>query len=381
MASVHLNRRDQAWYVKWRNADGWQSKRLGKHPVPFPPSRPPKKCPDDLLKRAEEYFERERMWRDGREPGKKTPLAGYLATFMDSFAATHPDGTAKAFGRVARRFGEFCKARGIATVQAVTRQTVRDWLESRLKAVKANSVVTDRKALHAIFARAEQDGLIAANPARGVKPPGKPDPSPPTFWTREQVQAIADACEGWHRDMVLILANTGLRIAAALAMEWAWIDGGQGLITVPRSSDKGGKGYSVPLTATAKAVLDRRRAESTGPLVFPGRTGKPYDPSSFATALNRATVKAGVPRGNPHDLRHTFARLLILDGTPITVVQAILGHSSVTMTQRYTSFGTDQAAAWLQSFSVGQAPHGSGRQDDRPGPPAGPSPGAPSGDP
>lgn len=356
MASIFLSASEAVWYVKFRTADGWKRAKLGTHPTPYPPSRPPKKCPDALARKAEEYVERERLWREGREPGRTTPLIGYLSDYIASFGLTRSRDTTRNFARIARSFGDFCKSRKIETVQAITRQAVREYLESRIQTVKANTVQTERRALHAILARAEEDGLILVNPCKGVKSPGKPDPSPPTFWTPEQVQAIADACTTpWHRDMVLLLANTGLRIGAAVAMEWSWIDQANGLIVVPRMADKGGKGYSIPMTATAKEVLRRRKAETGGsPLVFPGRRGKRRSTSAFATALNRATAKAGVPRGNPHDLRHTVARLLCLEGTPITVVQAILGHSSITMTQRYSSFGTDQTAAWMKSFRVGK---------------------------
>lgn len=354
MASIFLSANEGVWYVKYRTADGWKRAKLGTHPTPFPKSRPPKKCPDALAKKAEEYIERERLWREGREPGRKTPVLGYLAEFMVSFRATHGEGTAENFERITKNFGEFCKARKIENLQSIDRKAVREFLEWRLQKVSANTLKTERAGLHAILARAESDGLIPSNPVRGVVSPGKPDPKPPTFWSREQVQAIADACSSeWHRDMVLLLVNTGMRIAAALAMEWTWIDRERDVIRVPRSADKGGKGYEIPMTATAKAILDRRRKESTSPLVFPGRNGGPSARQRFADALNRATQKAGVPKGNPHDLRHTFARLLCLDGTPITVVQALMGHSSLAMTQRYTTFGTDQSAAWIKSFSVG----------------------------
>lgn len=372
MASIFLSATEGVWFVKYRTADGWKRAKLGTHPVPFPPSRPPKKCPDALAKKAEEYIERERLWREGREPGRKTPLIGYLSQFAESFAITHSPDTSRNFARISKNFGEFCVSRGVETLQAIDRQTIRKFLEDRFQKVSPNTVRSERTTIHAILNRAVADGLILSNPCKGVKAPGKPDPSPPTFWSAEQVQAIADAClSQWHRDMVLVMANTGLRISAALAMRWDWVNESEGLILVPKIADKGGKGYAIPMTATVRAILKRRKAETRAkqedsPLVFPGEKGEPYSPTSFATALKRAIKKVGAPEGNPHDLRHTFARLLCLEGTPITVVQAILGHSSITMTQRYSSFGTDQTAAWLKSFSVGTSQNGQARQDGRP---------------
>jgi integrase len=67
-------------------------------------------------------------------------------------------------------------------------------------------------------------------------------------------------------------------------------------------------------------------------LVFPTATGSPLDSRNVTKAFQRFLASACIPRRRFHDLRHSAATLLLLQGVSPRVVQEILGHSSVTLT-------------------------------------------------
>jgi integrase len=158
----------------------------------------------------------------------------------------------------------------------------------------------------------------------------------------------------------MVLANTGLRISTALAMRWDWLDWATGVITIPREAAALREGvktaYETVVNGTSRDVLQRRFAESNSPLVFPNPYRDhgeiPYD--SAREAIARAIKKADVKTGTPHDLRHSYARIMDRRGIPASVIQAQLGHTTATMTRLYTSSSAEEAARHLENFGVGK---------------------------
>ena len=354
MASVYMDKRRGTWWIKWRATDGFRREKLGKHPTPFPPNKPPKRPPDFISQRAAPYFDRERDAKTNREGSPTTGIDGYLGEFLDAFKTTHGAGSSKLMARTIENFLAFCKARKVGTVQEVTRAICRDYLESLLGKLSPNTIKTERSYIASPFTRAADDGLIPSNPWRGVKSPGKPDPGDPVFWSGPDVLKIADAMTtGWHRDFVLFLANTGMRVSAGLASEFGWADVERRVIRVPLQHSKGGKPYEVPMTVVAQEVIERRRPDAAGPFIFGRPDGKRYQYSGFLSAFAAAVKKARVKPGTPHDLRHTFARALCMAGVPINVVQRALGHASLAMTQRYTDVTAEAASEHIRDFRVG----------------------------
>ena len=94
----------------------------------------------------------------------------------------------------------------------------------------------------------------------------------------------------------------------------------------------------VPLNTQARRILERQ-PQDTSPLVFPS----PLDPSRprgrDLALWYRVRREAGIEDVRIHDLRHTHASHAVMNGVPVPVVSRLLGHSSVSMTLRYTHLG------------------------------------------
>lgn len=354
-----LDVKRQTWHCKWKPdpTGPWRKANLGKHPWPFPPSRPPKTPPPAVMTAAAELAEKERRAKLGlARPEAASGLRAYAERYLNVYAVTKSKSAVKQAKRFLGSFLDFCETHGFTEVAQVTRTTCRDYLEHRTTLTAANSLYTERGYITPLFSRAVEEGLIPASPWDRLRMPVKRPEPEATFWTREEVATLVAAFrQRWHRDCILVAVNTGIRIGAVLAMKWSWVDWGRGIITVPASSSKSRKSYTVPLTAAARAALESRKAEAArSPYVFPGASrDRPAAYRTIQGAFHRARARCAIPPGSLHDLRHTFARLFA-EVAPLNVVQATLGHASLQMTQRYVSVSGERAKPWVEGFSVGE---------------------------
>lgn len=361
------DKRRGIWLMKWKPdpTGKWTVENLGKDPR-LKGARPPSKPPQFVIDRHREFEEMEYRAKHGLAagPARAKGLSGYIAGYIEAFAGSHKAGSVKQLRRHAARFEAFATGRGVTSVQGVTRAICRDYLESRISEIAHDTLKTEMRFLSPIWSRAVDDGLMIQNPWSRQKVPGKSTRSEPVFWSGEEVAAIAaHTSKPWQSDLVLVLANTGIRISTALAMRWDWIDWPSGVITIPRAFAVEKEGvktsYRVAMNRVSRDILQRRLGASKGEaLVFPnpyrGGGEVPYD--SAREAIARAIRRAGVKDGTPHDLRHSYARALDRAGVPASVVQAQLGHTNATTTRIYTAASAEEAARFLEDFGVGGEP-------------------------
>lgn len=159
------------------------------------------------------------------------------------------------------------------------------------------------------------------------------------FLTKEQLQTLVKvAKESENRDLAEIIqtmAGTALRRENVLAMRWEWLDLSKGALTVPPSADKAKQGFTLYLSAgVLDLLIARRDAVTEGGWVFPNpKTGKPY--WSCREAWVKTCERAGLQGLRMHDLRHTFASLMLDSGADIVDVQKQLGHTQIKTTCVY----------------------------------------------
>ena len=128
----------------------------------------------------------------------------------------------------------------------------------------------------------------------------------------------------------------GLRISEAVGLPVGAIDSQQKLI---RLVGKGNKERAVPLPIGLLAPLRAFwKTHRNRQWLFPSKTGRhPMASKAAGTAFRQAREAAGLDaRFTPHVLRHSYATRLLENGTPLPVVQALLGHGSIRSTQIYT---------------------------------------------
>ncbi len=147
--------------------------------------------------------------------------------------------------------------------------------------------------------------------------------------------------EGQYTDhlmpLVLVALHTGLRAGDLFSLEWSHINLERGQVTkiINKTRRKTVKPVTLPLRDDAVAVLKDWRAQTSGGgLVFPSPvTGKQM--ASVKTAWRNLMVAADIKNFRFHDLRHTFASWLVLQGDSLFTVQKLMTHSTAEMTQVY----------------------------------------------
>jgi integrase len=186
------------------------------------------------------------------------------------------------------------------------------------------------------------------------------------FLDIDEIHHLLSACRAsshpfLYRFVVLLLL-TGARKSELRLAKWSWVNSSTRILNV--SLSKNGRARRVTLSNDALSWLDELREYATtlGPrasrsdFLFPNpRTGKPYN--SFHAAFFAARENAGLPDVRIHDLRHTYASLLINNGASLYEVQKLLGHYHVSMTERYAHLYPDtlhQKAA-IAAGSIGLA--------------------------
>jgi integrase/recombinase XerC len=215
-------------------------------------------------------------------------------------------------------------------------------------------------AIRSLFRFACREGTLAANPARAVRTPKHPRHLPRHLRPGEVERLIeAPAGEGplalRDRALVELLYAAGLRVGELVALDWPDIDLAARVLRVV---GKGGKERMVPFGRPAADALRAwlavweqvRTAEEPAPgdgePVFLNRRGGRLGDRSVRTLVDRWTASAGIAAGvHPHTLRHTFATHLLEAGADLRAIQELLGHSSLSTTQKYTHLEVERLLA------------------------------------
>jgi len=242
-------------------------------------------------------------------------------------------------------------------VSAVTRADCRHLITAcRAKSLKPASMRGVNRTLSAVLSQAVEDALLPANPAfRMGKYLRAGDELPPEIQplTSLQSQALVAQAEKTFPEfapLFLCALRTGMRLGELLALQWNDIDFGDRLIHVRRSrvagrltSTKNTQRRRVDMSLMLRESLRRLRTarkrtalkEGT-PLekwVFTTRAGQIVDGDNLRSRVfYRILEQADLPRIRLHDLRHTYASLLIQQGESLAYVQQQLGHSSIQVT-------------------------------------------------
>ena len=172
------------------------------------------------------------------------------------------------------------------------------------------------------------------------------------------------------RDLALaeLLYGSGLRISEALMLDVDKVDPSTGFVLV---MGKGSKERIAPLSDTSVRALYlwlrvRELVALPGePALFVGNRGQRLNRRQAARILDLLRQNAGLPQHlSPHTLRHTFATHMLENGADLRSVQELLGHASLSTTQRYTHITLDHLMRVYDKAHPRSSTHGKGGDDD-----------------
>jgi integrase len=249
-----------------------------------------------------------------------------------------------------------------AHIQSLYAAKLRDGL-------KPSSVRYIHAVLHRALEQAVRFNLLPFNPAARIDPP-KVRQEEITPLDAEQARTFLATVRGDRFEALFVISLTlGLRMGEALGLRWSDIDFDAKTLRVSRQlqrmRDGGGLVFSEPKNASRRTVdLPLRAVEALrshrkrqleeqlrvgsswqdNGLVFPTTIGTPVDAQNVVNRHFKPLLKrTGLPSIRWHDLRHTYATLLLARGTHPTYVQKSLGHASVQLT-------LDRYSHWMPSM-------------------------------
>lgn len=212
--------------------------------------------------------------------------------------------------------------------------------------VRANRVVS---LLRTLFNLAIKWGWRSdLNPCKGIE--WNPEDRRERFLSPTEILALSTALTE-HRDRrsadaIRLLMLTGARRGETLSATWDQINFEAAVWTKPSAATKQKRLHRVPLSAPAVELLTsiRQRQSAAERFVFPGDVpGRPL--SDVKKSWAAVCKRAGIEGVRLHDLRHTFASILVSGGGSLPLIGAMLGHTQVSTTARYAHLADDPLRA------------------------------------
>ena len=243
-----------------------------------------------------------------------------------------------------------CREKGEGVTAAdVDHHLLRSYLATLGKNNRKSSIGRKLAAIRSFYKYLLRHGTIDKNPAELISTPKKENRLPfhlDIDQTTTLMEAATEDKKHFLRDRAILetLYSSGLRVSELTGLDTDDIDLGGGLVRV---LGKGGKERIVPVGSKAVAavreyLVERGGSGASGPL-FLNTRGDRINRRSVTRIVDTYVLKiAAFKRISPHTLRHTFATHMLEGGADLRAIQELLGHTSLSTTQKYTHVGIDR---------------------------------------
>ena len=251
--------------------------------------------------------------------------------------------TLRAYLADLRQFLAFAGAGGLAAVRI---ETIRHWLRALDGRADRSSIARKLAAVRGFFRFLVDTHRVDHDPSAAVATP-KTTRKLPAHLTLDDVDRLlatprADGVLGLRDRAILeLLYSSGLRVSELTGLDWEHLDTDAALVRV---LGKGRKERVVPVGRPALRAVETYRAAAASAgwpavrgAVFRNARGGRLTSRSVGRLVDRHVLASGTTtKATPHALRHTFATHLLGAGADLRAIQELLGHASLSTTQRYT---------------------------------------------
>jgi len=246
--------------------------------------------------------------------------------------------------------------RGNVQLNKITPVMVRGFLAFLHKKNTKTTIARKRASLNAFFNFLIKEGLVTVNPVQAVSAP-KPEKVIPTFLSVDEMFSLIGKPDEEtmlsRRDRAILelMYSCGLRVSEVVNVNLEDFDLAEGYIKV---RGKGNKERLLPVGSKAREALndyflvrntleESKQIQEQAPAVFINYRGGRLTTRSIARIINKYAHRASFFRPvHPHAIRHSFATHLLDAGADLRAIQELLGHSSLSTTQKYTHVSVDR---------------------------------------
>ncbi len=270
--------------------------------------------------------------------------------YLSWYKSTRPQARKRTLYDVEKRIDRLVGYFGGMPVHQISTFTVEQYKQDRLRAgIKPNTINRELNILRAILKKAKElTGYSQELPKVQLF---KVDDSRLKFLKPEEAQRLISACPSWLKPAVKFAIYTGLRASELFSLKWEDVDLEHGYITFTNA--KNGEVSRLPLSPQALEVLKELKGNNPRiGYIFVNSRGKPYkyDDRTYLKAFKTACKKAGLQDFRFHDLRHTFASWLALEGTDLYTIQHLTRHKSTAMVKRYAHLSPEHLRKALEKL-------------------------------
>ena len=230
------------------------------------------------------------------------------------------------------RVKRWVKDLGMRPIGQITRAEIESWRREKMSRCKPATINRDLSRLRHMLNIAVEWELLEESPMQGMKFL-RENNARTRYLSVGECHRLIDSCMAPHiRAIVTVALHTGMRLGEILNLRWQDLDFSSGFILVRDS--KNGQARQVPMDSMISKLLRSWPRLSDQDIVFTSvmTGGRIVD---IRAGFLNACKRAGITGLHFHDLRHTFASQFVMAGGDLYILKEILGHKSITMTQRY----------------------------------------------
>lgn len=263
--------------------------------------------------------------------GRRFSPTVLFRTLADKYVEWHrheyPDSHARVSQIVEQHLADF----DMRPIGAITADEIDDWKRLRLRTGAApETVAKELRTLTAMFNRAKKWAMLDRNPCDNVEPPRDLHSEPIHWYSKDELERLYVASP-YHADIWRLMVNTGIRRREARHLLWQYVlPDTIRIVSKVGARTKSGRWREIPISQGLRPVLLRFKL-AAGPS---GHVLPVVHPASLSRAFAACQRRAGLD-GSLHSLRHSFAAHLVSQGVPLRTVQVLMGHASITTTERY----------------------------------------------
>jgi integrase len=338
--------KDGVYKIRWREGGRQKSKRIhGSYAL------------------AEKIERKKLSIRDeNRHLDIKREVNFKVSTLIDRYSEQYAS-KKKSYDREKSILAGISEELGNQFVREVDGNAVTRWYGTltSAKGLSAGTAVRHFNVMHHMMEKAatlwSKETGIDRNPADQVEVK-RPDDERERYLSAEEIQSMKRALDAKMyrkasqginetflrlRLIVLVALTTGMRIAEIFGLKWTDLFYGEGLIAV-RAKLKAGKIRYVPMPPELAKEFKEFRTTVGEEHIFPRQPGAKRERQRVDKSFDTVLTMAGIENFRFHDLRHTFASWYMMNGGDLYELAKILGHSNITMTQRYAKLGKNHIA-------------------------------------
>jgi integrase/recombinase XerC len=235
------------------------------------------------------------------------------------------------------------------SAQDIDHLLLRRYLAGLSKDIRKSSIGRKLAAIRSFFRFLLRRGTIVKNPAELIATPKK-EQRLPFHLDIDQATTLMEAPGAEQkyalrdRAILELLYSSGLRVSELTGLNFGELDLAAGMVRV---TGKGGKERIVPVGGRAleaiQEYLDQRSDDTAIGALFLNTRGGRINRRSVARIVDTHVMRiAAFKRISPHTLRHTFATHMLEGGADLRAIQELLGHASLSTTQKYTHVSIDR---------------------------------------